>query len=94
MSGSSATCMQAGLYPVLSKNTGIDLPPGAGILLEDCEISTIQNALHKVLNTRESELVDEIKKIQSASAELFSRQNFSKNYAAFLDEVISGKPAN
>lgn len=78
MSGSVAHCLEVGLYPIISRATGIDLPPGCGRYLDRCSHDEIAAAIEDVLNKPEKELAREISVLQEMALARFSREAFSR----------------
>lgn len=78
MSGSVAHCLQVGLYPIVSRTSGIDLPPGAGIYLDACSVETVAGAVERVLSTPATVLAEQIGRIQQVALERHSRQSFTR----------------
>lgn len=89
LSPAVATLMQVGLYPIISKNSGADLPQKAGIFLNEISIEEIDAKIIEVYNKKDNELVDEIKSVQSLAIKLYSREQFSKEISCFFDQVLS-----
>lgn len=44
-SAAVVTCLKAGLYPIVSRDCGVTLPPGAGTYLETCSVDEIEEAV-------------------------------------------------
>ncbi len=84
MAGSVAHCLRVGLYPVVSRTSGIDLPPGCGRILDGCTPEEIEIAVTDVLAAPEGELRREVATLQSMAAERFSPET----YAGLLRDVI------
>jgi len=89
LSPAVATLMQVGLYPIITKNSGADLPPNAGIMLEDISIKEIDAKIKEVYNKKDNELLEEIQKVQSLALKRYSREQFSKEIKSFFDNVLS-----
>ncbi len=78
MSGSVAHCLEVGLYPIISRATGIDLPSGCGRYLERCSPEEIATAVAEVLSKPETDLAREIAMLQEMATGRFSREAFSR----------------
>ncbi|MBI1778533.1 MAG: glycosyltransferase [Proteobacteria bacterium] len=76
MSAAVAHCLQVGLYPIISRATGIDLPSGCGRYLEQCSIEEIDAAVTDVLQKSDADLRSEIATLQAMALERFSREAF------------------
>jgi glycosyltransferase involved in cell wall biosynthesis len=85
--GSVINCMHAGLIPVVSKETGIDVDE-FGHILQNCSIYEIEQTLELVASTPP----DELKKMSRQSWEFVNtehtRENFSKNYCEFIENIL------
>jgi hypothetical protein len=76
MSGSAAACLAMGLYPILSKECGIDLPEGLGTVLETCSLEEIEGAMSHAIAMDDVELVRRISVMQADALHRFSRESF------------------
>ncbi|MEX3008467.1 glycosyltransferase [Hoeflea sp. TYP-13] len=88
MSTAVTTAMTVGFYPIISRQTGIDLPDGTGIYLDDLSHAAIETAIGRVLSMSESDLIDDIKRVQDHAGSAYSRENFSKRYRQFLTDEV------
>ncbi len=90
-STSAITCMQAGLYPVLSRECGIDLPPRCGAMLAACSLEEIEEAIEAVLRLSDSERRRQIETISTDARQRFSRSSFltalSRYFGAAPDDT-------
>ncbi len=78
MSGSVAHCLEVGLYPIISRATGIDLPPGCGRYLERCSVEEIAAAVDDVLRKPDEDLARELATLQEMAIGTFSREAFTR----------------
>jgi hypothetical protein len=85
-SPAAVTCMQYGFLPIISVNTGVDLSPDMGILLKDCSIPEIANAVEDVASMDRKGLVEMLSKSQEYALTHFSRESFRK---AMSDHLIA-----
>jgi len=90
MSNACATCMTAGLYPILSRTTGIDLPGGLGIYLETCSIEEIEAAIRRVHAMEADALARDIGAIQAYAQGAFGRAAYASEMRRRLSEIIAG----
>jgi glycosyltransferase involved in cell wall biosynthesis len=88
MSPACITCMQAGLFPIISKNCGITLPKNIGLYLKDCSIEEIEKSILRVYNMKKTELENQIKISQQYALIEFSRENFIKNMKAIFEKIL------
>ena len=82
------TCLQLGLFPILSRQTGVDLPPGCGIYLESLDSTSIEKAVQKALSLGKEEIVRQILSCQQMALKAYSRPAFSAAYSNFLGRVL------
>ena len=83
-----ATCLQIGLYPIISRESGITLPKGCGIYLETCSIAEIEQKVRLVYLMPNKELENQIKNIQFEAIEKYSRNSFHSIMKKFLTNII------
>ena len=88
MSGSNATCLQIGLLPVISVNSGIDLAENCGVLLQECSVGEIETAIQYVQAKSDEQLAAEIATLQQDAAGAFSRAKFKATYTQFLQTAL------
>tara|TARA_Y100000310_G_scaffold214702_1_gene215625 strand:+ start:15467 stop:16636 length:1170 start_codon:yes stop_codon:yes gene_type:complete len=79
-----ANMMKLGLFPIVSRDTGIDLPHGAGIYLEDCSIYEIEEAVASVFVMDKSELEDQIRRTQKVATNSYTRELFEEVMKDFI----------
>ena len=82
-----ATCLQIGLFPIISKETGIDIPINIVQYLDDCRIETLENAVLQAYNMEESTLIEIIMECQKL-ANKYSRENFRSQMTAFINSSL------
>jgi len=82
------TCLQLGLFPIISRNNGITLPNNAGLYLETCATSEIENVVNQAMSLSKDELEDQIASCQSFALKEFSREKFSSDMSAFLGKIL------
>jgi len=88
MSTAVATMLQFGLYPIISKENGIDLPKDCGIYLNNCSIDEIEEKINKVLKLTDKELKNQISKIQGFALKNYSREKFDKDIRQYLKKAV------
>ena len=89
MSTACATLLQVGLYPIVSRETGISLPDGAGIYLEESSSREIREAVLRVAGAPHAQLERELEAIQSDALNRYSRASFATNIRAYLRNVLA-----
>ncbi len=85
ISTSAITCMQYGMIPILSKNSGIDLTQEMGYLLKKCTLEEIEEAVLSVVDKPEHEIKQMIAHNQEYALKKFSREEFSR----IMENIIS-----
>lgn len=78
MAASVTNCLQVGLYPIISRESGVSLPDGCGRILETCSHAEVAGAVEGVLKMTDAELALEIEQIQAMALERFSRSAFTR----------------
>lgn len=84
-----ATLLQVGLYPIISKNTGIDLPEHCGIYLDSLSIYSIESAVNVVNKLNNLSLIKQINKIQKMTLDKYSRDAFYVSIKNFIQKSIA-----
>jgi glycosyltransferase involved in cell wall biosynthesis len=84
ISTSAITCMQYGMIPILSKNSGINLTTDMGYLLQNCTVAEIEEAILSLLATPEHELRRMIANSQEYALSRFSREEFSRRMESVI----------
>lgn len=92
MSGSNATCLQIGLYPIISANSGIDLGANTGIVLQSCAIAEIEKAIGETFVKTDQQLSNDIWQLQQMAFKRFSREQFKDTYHRFLTGILQQQP--
>jgi glycosyltransferase involved in cell wall biosynthesis len=87
-SGSVVTCLHAGLIPIVSYESGVDIHD-VGFLLKNCSINEIQDSIQMVANLPSREL-----KLMSRKAWEFARANhtrekFAEEYRKIVTTIIT-----
>ena len=82
------TCIQAGFYPILSRNTGVDLPIGAGLYLETCTMPRIVDAVRTVSSLSEAERIGQLITLTAAARQKYSRAAFSDAMKRYLQSAV------
>ncbi len=88
ISTAAATCLKLGLFPIISRDTGITLPSNCGIYLENCSINEIEDAIFKVINMKRLDLIEQISTCQRKALRDYSREKFTKDMTEFLSRTL------
>jgi glycosyltransferase involved in cell wall biosynthesis len=89
ISTAAASCMLIGLYPIVSRNTGITLPDGAGAYLETCTIAEIEAAALSLREMSRDDVRESIALTQAEARRRYSRRAFSERMSQYLDRSLS-----
>lgn len=84
-STATVTALSYGLYPLISRDNGFDLPDGAGMYLDDCTPAGIEKAISAVWKKPEAEVVEATATVQKITLEKFSRQQFTDTMREFIE---------
>ncbi|WP_419911899.1 glycosyltransferase [Hoeflea sp.] len=88
MSTAVTTTMSIGLIPIISRQTGIDLPRGSGFYLEALTSDKIIEAVDATLRLTDLEVQRQMESVQAHAQEAYSRERFRENYVHFLTEIV------
>ncbi len=91
ISAAAVTCLQAGLYPIISRDTGISLPLDCGVYLETCSINEIERFVHKVHSFPNPFLSSQIHETQKFALVEYSRRRYSEVMSKFILEALVRK---
>ncbi len=94
ISSSVATCLQLGLYPILSEDSGVTLPAGKGIMLKNCSIDEIEAAIKVAVSMDDDMLIDHIKTCQAYALNEYSRSRVTEKMRDFLEVTIANRFQN
>lgn len=86
------TSLQLGLYPIISRNTGVDLPHQCGIYLETCSVDEIEVAVYRAYRLSNRDLIRQIRHCYLYAWREFSRERFSAVMAHVLRTRLAGSP--
>lgn len=75
-----------GLYPIISRYTGIDLPEGCGTYLDGLTVEDVENAIMNMPN--DDELLRQVGIMQSDALVRYSRETFRKTMTGYLKEWL------
>ena len=90
LSTAAVTCIQAGLYPVISRECGIDLPAGCGEVLDDSGLAAIEAAIERVHRLTPEERRRQIAEMTVDARKRFSRVVFLRAVDGLLDASLDG----
>jgi glycosyltransferase involved in cell wall biosynthesis len=91
ISNACLTCLSVGLYPVLSRQTGVALPAGCGRILETCSIEEIDAVLEEIRGMPAEWLTSQIMACQALVKERYTHQAFTDAVETCVREAVAMK---
>jgi len=85
---STKTCMHAGLIPIVSSESGVDIHD-FGFMLKDCSIANIKKTVKHFGTLSEDELQKRSKKAWEFAVQHYTRDNFDREYRRVILEIIN-----
>ncbi|MHB8276117.1 MAG: glycosyltransferase [Candidatus Humimicrobiaceae bacterium] len=86
--GSVINCMQAGLIPIISKESSVDIGE-FGFLIEEISVDSIVNIVQKISSLDGVELKLRSKKTWEYVRRVHTKDNFAKEYKKFVKENLN-----
>jgi len=88
--GSVVTCMHAGLIPIVSYESGVDVAD-FGLILKDCSIDEIKNSITTLSSLSPHELKIRARKTWEFARANHTREKFAEEYKNFVFNVLGVK---
>jgi glycosyltransferase involved in cell wall biosynthesis len=85
--GCVVTAMHAGLIPIVTRESGVDVEPERGILLPDATIASIQKAIRNLSGQSAAELETRARAAWTWVRETHTRERFKQEYRAWVREL-------
>lgn len=86
-----ATMLQVGLYPLVSRESGVDLPENCGRYFNELSIEEVERLAAEALALGDETLRREIVATQAYALREFSREAFAKRMEDALGRIIDSK---
>lgn len=86
-----ATCLQIGLFPIISFDTGIVLPKGCGFYLKNFSVEEVKKLAKAAYEMSKEELERQISLAQEFALKQYSREKFSSNMSNYLAKILEGE---
>ena len=86
--GSVLICLHAGLIPIISSESGVDVDKEVGVVLDDCSVETIRDAVHQISARSPSELKRMSRKSWEFARANHSIKSFEKEYRNMVEKLI------
>lgn len=87
-SGAVVTCLQAGLIPIVSHESGVDVD-SLGVVLKDCSIGEIKNSLRMISSLSAAELQGMSRKAWEFARTNHTIDTYTKEYRKALDKIFT-----
>jgi glycosyltransferase involved in cell wall biosynthesis len=88
-SGSAVTCMHAGLIPLLTPQTGVDVDPAYGILLADPSPESIRRHVTALSARPASDLAAMARRAWEHARAHHTREEFARRYRLAMEEILA-----
>jgi glycosyltransferase involved in cell wall biosynthesis len=88
--GSVVTALNAGLIPIVSYQSGVDVQD-FGLVLEECSIGRIQSTLDVVSNWPAEKLEEMAYNAWEYARKNHTRQVFAENYRRIIEQILSNQ---
>jgi glycosyltransferase involved in cell wall biosynthesis len=88
--GSVVTCLHAGLIPVISYEADVDVHE-FGLILKDCSIQEIQNAIRTVSSRRNQELRAMAMKAWKYARAHHTQERFAVKYRQVIEAILAAR---
>lgn len=89
--GSVITCMHAGLIPIVSVESSVDVGEDFGILLRNCSADEIRDSVMSLSQKSEAELQHMAYSAWQYARANHTREKFAEHYEKFVQNIIAGK---
>jgi len=86
--GGTVTCMQAGIIPIVSLETAVDIDPSYGVLLKDSTIPEIKKNVIKVSNLPEGKLSNMARNSWEYARNNHTQERFHESYKKAILDII------
>jgi glycosyltransferase involved in cell wall biosynthesis len=87
-SGGVVTCLHAGLVPIVSYESGVDVDPW-GVVLRDCSAESIRQAVRAVSSLPASELKTRTRLAWDYARANHTKEKFAEAYAAAISAIVA-----
>lgn len=89
ISPSVATCLQLGLYPVISFDTGVSLPDNCGRYIKSLTTEEVERLVLSVMDMKDDDILHQIQQTQADALSRFSRSVFVSQMTGFIVGALS-----
>jgi glycosyltransferase involved in cell wall biosynthesis len=88
--GAVITSLQAGLIPLISYESGVDVD-AFGVALKDCSIPKIQSAIRQISNLPVAELKSMSRKAWEYAQNNHTKEHFAQAYRSAVEQIIANR---
>lgn len=92
-SGGVVTCLHAGLVPVVSDRTGVDIAPDVGLVLEDCSVERVRGAIRALAGRPAAELREMALAGWRYARARHTRERFAAAYREAVEAILARREA-
>ncbi|MEM6793159.1 MAG: glycosyltransferase [Acidobacteriota bacterium] len=90
--GSSVlTCMHAGMIPIITRESSVDVSPQTGVILRDATVEGIRRAIQELSARPPGELEETARQARSFAREHHTKAHFSAGYADFARNLVGAR---
>jgi glycosyltransferase involved in cell wall biosynthesis len=86
--GSVITCMHAGLIPIVSYESGVDVNIDFGVILRDCSIDTIKTTVQMISTLSPEKVKQMSRKAWEFARANHTREKFAEEYKKVITKII------
>ena len=86
--GGVVTCLHAGLIPIVSRESGIDVSPDFGVTLESCSVEEITNAVQRVSDLPSQQLQRMARKAWEYARANHTKERFAEEYPKAIAKIM------
>jgi glycosyltransferase involved in cell wall biosynthesis len=84
ISPSVVTCLQMGLYPILSRDTGVTLPEHCGLYMEKLTVDEVEKCILSTREMKDEEILHQVQQTQRQALSSYSRDAFKVKMEDFI----------
>ena len=89
-SSAAVTCLSLGLYPIISRESGVDLPENCGLYLDSLTIADVEEKIEQLLSMNDADILEQISVIQQDALVRYSRERFRKVMTEHIERALEG----
>jgi glycosyltransferase involved in cell wall biosynthesis len=90
--GAVITSLQAGLIPIISYESGVDVDD-FGVALKDCSIRKIQSTIRQISNLPAAELKSMSRKAWEYARNNHTKEHFAFSYRSAVEQILENRSA-